>query len=358
MLRAMAKPTPQVETLPAGAFHFLAPAEFAADTEAGSTRRKVRGVAYSGEVITGHSYWEAVIFDLATTKVEGRIPLLVDHDRSKRAGFAVLAITGDRIEIQDAELLDNDTGRGVAADADAGFPWQLSVHIQPSRIERLDSGQMATVNGRTVEGPATIFRNSLIREVSFTPTGADHRTAAQVFAAEPDPPADNAPPEKPPIEEPDPMHTPEQFAALQSQVGALTAERDAALAAVAARDTELATIRSDARFADVRGLFAEIGHPEPKRDDVAAYIGMTAEQFTAVAADLRRAKPTLPQSLFGHVAIGDVGAQGAGQGVNLGDSHQFAAAIRAEVAAALSQGRRITPVEAAATIRARASVAA
>lgn len=358
MLRAMAKPTAQVETLPAGAFHFLAPAEFAADTEAGANaRRKVRGVAYSGEVVTGHSYWDAVVFDLATTKVEGRIPLLVDHDRSKRAGFAVLAIT-DRIEFQDAEMLDNETGRSVAADADAGFPWQLSVHIQPSRIERLEAGQMATVNGRTVEGPAAIFRQSLIREVSFTPTGADHRTAAQVFAAEPDPPADTAPPEKPPIEEPDPMPTPEQFAALQSQVDALTAERDAALATVAARDTELATIRSDARFADVRGLFAEIGRPEPTRDDAAAYIGMTAEQFTAVAADLRRAKPTLPQSLFGHVAIGDVGAQGAAQGANLADPHQFAAAIRAEVAAALAQGRRITPVEAAATIRARASVAA
>jgi hypothetical protein len=79
-------PVSTANHIPNEAFRFLAPAELV-QVEAGAPR-KLRGVAYSGDVVTGHPYWSAVVFDLATTRAAGeRVPVLIDHDRSQRAGF-------------------------------------------------------------------------------------------------------------------------------------------------------------------------------------------------------------------------------------------------------------------------------
>lgn len=168
--------------IPAAALHFDASTtEFAA---AADGLRKFSGVAYAGGVITGHFYWGRVAFDLATTRFAERVPILIEHDRSQRAGFGQLsadAATGDlRIT---GTLLGNAHGQAIATEADAGFPWQLSVHIEPGSIEEIGEGFTTTINGRAVTGPLTVFRNSLIRETSFTPTGADSLTHARVFAS-------------------------------------------------------------------------------------------------------------------------------------------------------------------------------
>jgi hypothetical protein len=172
-LGAWAPAASQEET----ALRFAAPFEFEASP--GGLRR-IKGVAYSGDLLR-HPYWGAVIFDLSTTEAPKPVPVLIEHDRAQRAGVCSLTI-GKRIDIADGHLLANDAGRAVAAEADAGFPWQLSVHIEPREVQMLSAGESVDVNGRKVEGPAAVFRNSLIREVSFTPTGVDSNTSAAVFS--------------------------------------------------------------------------------------------------------------------------------------------------------------------------------
>jgi hypothetical protein len=335
---------------PAEAFRFHAPAELFSEDADGAKRRRVRGVAYSGDVITDHGFWNRVAFDLSDTTVDSRIPMLVDHDRSRRAGFASLAIT-DRVEVAEAFLLDNAVGREVAADADAGFPWQFSIHIAPSRIEFVDQGMTVTVNGRQFDGPIHIFRGNRIRELSLTPVGADHRTAASVFTAGSVP----AMPSAPSNEEPTMTATPEQFAALEARVAeltaavqTLTAERDAAVQERENFRAQLAAQAQAARFAAVVALFRECGRPEPK-DFAAAghYMTLTDEQFAAVAKDMREARPTLPATLFGHTATGGGEAPAPGQESPL----QFAARIRAKVQEERRNGRIINEAEAAAMLR-------
>lgn len=167
--------------IPTEACRFSAPIQFQSGATPAEPRR-ITGIAYSGDVLA-HPYWEAVIFDLATTTAPDRLPVLVEHDRSQRAGVARLRILPARIEVESGTLLRNATGDQVAADADAGFPWQLSVHIEPREVQRLSVGESVVVNGRKVEGPANVFRHSLIREVSLTPTGVDSNTSATVFSA-------------------------------------------------------------------------------------------------------------------------------------------------------------------------------
>ena len=66
----------------------------------------------------------------------------------------------------------------VAQDSDDGFPWQMSVRIDPSAIEEIQAGASVTVNGKVHQGPITVFRGGRIREVSFCALGADDNTNA------------------------------------------------------------------------------------------------------------------------------------------------------------------------------------
>ncbi|MEG2263464.1 MAG: hypothetical protein RR932_06985 [Acinetobacter sp.] len=147
--------------------------------EDGKKKRTFSGVAYSGEVITDHWYWDRIIFDLDSMQIKGRIPALLDHSTRQRAG----AINSHSIDHQNGltvsgDLMSNEFGTQVAQDSDDGFPWQMSVRIEPSAVEEIQAGASVTVNGKVHQGPITVFRGGRIREVSFCALGADDNTNA------------------------------------------------------------------------------------------------------------------------------------------------------------------------------------
>ena len=145
----------------------------------GKKKRTFSGVAYSGEVITDHWYWDRIVFDLDSMQIKGRIPALLDHSTRQRAG----AINSHSIDHQNGltvsgDLMSNEFGTQVAQDSDDGFPWQMSVRIEPSAVEEIKAGASVTVNGKVHQGPITVFRGGRIREVSFCALGADDNTNA------------------------------------------------------------------------------------------------------------------------------------------------------------------------------------
>lgn len=147
--------------------------------EEGKKKRTFSGVAYSGEPITDHWYWDRIIFDLDSMEVKGRIPALLEHSPRQRAG----AINTHSIDHQtgltvSGDLMSNEFGTQVAQDSDDGFPWQMSVRIEPSAIEEIQAGASVSVNGKIHQGPITVFRGGRIREVSFCALGADDNTNA------------------------------------------------------------------------------------------------------------------------------------------------------------------------------------
>ena len=149
------------------------------NAEEGKKKRTFSGVAYSGEPITDHWYWDRIIFDLDSMELKGRIPALLEHSPRQRAG----AINTHSIDHQtgltvSGDLMSNEFGTQVAQDSDDGFPWQMSVRIEPSAIEEIQAGASVSVNGKIHQGPITVFRGGRIREVSFCALGADDNTNA------------------------------------------------------------------------------------------------------------------------------------------------------------------------------------
>jgi hypothetical protein len=343
----MNEPRRPAENPPAEAFAFQAvPLTVTAGDD--GAQRRLEGVAYSGEVISPHSYWGAVIFDLASLELPERVPVLVDHDRAQRAGWASLAIRNGALEIAEGRLLQNAHGQAVADDADQGFPWQMSVHIEPARVEEITTGAAVVVNGRTVHGPAFVFRQSRIREVTVTPTGADHRTRAQVFSAPalpPEPTMSNPNGNAPTVE------------TLQAELAALREQFNAQGAQLTAANARVATFESEQRASQVRELFSATGMAH---SDAAAapFLTMSAEQFSATAASLRGAikpaptpAPTLPGSLFSEVAT-------TGGAVDATDANALAAAAVQFQAEREQAGQPVTMAQAVAAVRARSATAA
>lgn len=244
-------------------YRFATPAPvFAAAAE--GDRRKFSGIAYSGDVVTGHWYWDAVIFDLSTTTAKGTVPALIEHNRNQRCGVGQVAINPDNITIS-GSLLSNEHGSAVASDADEGFPWELSVHIEPGSTERVLAGTTVVVNGRSIPGPVTIFRNSQIREVSFTPTGADERTSARVFSQSAQDTATVA-------------ETKDQTARIAELESQLAAEKAVRLEV----ETKFAATQKAARTEQVKKLFEARGESFTEADAEPFY-DMSEAQFACVS---------------------------------------------------------------------------
>lgn len=285
------------------AFQFLAKPQLTSEGEGTAVKRKFAGVGYSGEVIPGHWYWGNVVFDLHTMSVPPSLPALIDHDRSQRAGYVT------EHSISDAEgfkvagaLMSNASGKAVAQESDDGFPWQMSVHIEPGSVEEIQAGISTTINGKSLQGPLTVFRNSRILEVSFTATGQDSNTSATAMSR-----PSGGQPQQPSTG--DSSMTPEQIAAMQLENSTLKASNETLTKERDAANTSLQKFSADRREADVKQLFSDTGR-EFKADDedVKMLTALPQGAFDFSAKQMRAAgKPAAPTQqapshLFSHQA--------------------------------------------------------
>ncbi|WP_263577015.1 hypothetical protein [Acinetobacter pseudolwoffii] len=237
--------------------------------EEGKKKRTFSGVAYSGEVITDHWYWDRIIFDLDSMQIKGRIPALLDHSTRQRAG----AINSHSIDHQNGltvsgDLMSNEFGTQVAQDSDDGFPWQMSVRIEPSAVEEIQAGASVTVNGKVHQGPITVFRGGRIREVSFCALGADDNTNAVA--------ASHSPKQ---FNQPEDTDVTELEKAQQAKEQA-ERERDNALA-------ELKQFKAQKRADEIAALETEL-KTQFSAEDKTAYTNMDDSVFAFTAKQLRQ----------------------------------------------------------------------
>ena len=270
---------------------FAVPLQLAAADPAANERR-FSGVAYGGGVITDHAAWDAIGFDLTGITARAPMSLLLQHDSERVIGVI------DQVNNDGAQLtiggrlftgIDADAAM-VAAKADAGTPWQMSVGIfpEPGQTERVLPGAAYSFNGRTHTGPAHVFRKSRVREVSFVALGADHTTRASVFNK-------NAGPitlttfttGAPNMANPD-------TAALDAVTAAAAAEKtraDTAEAALAALQAQFAARERTERETAVKALLGD----EFSAEKAAPYLDMTPVQFTAVQTAMGALRSRLPE---------------------------------------------------------------
>lgn len=165
-----------IQNLDAGTFQILAPTE-------GKRRRRFRMVAHTGKNAIQRMFGKAV-FDLSGIQMGAKVPILMDHDASKRVGFADKAELTDEGLVLTGFLMSNEHGKQIALESDEGFPFASSVGLSEIAWEELAEGDTTEVNGLEFKGPMSVARKSRLLESSFLMAGADKDTHAVALAAQ------------------------------------------------------------------------------------------------------------------------------------------------------------------------------
>jgi hypothetical protein len=148
------------------------------------SKRKFSMVAHSGRVMLNHWLWGNLAIDLSGVSIgRKKKPALREHNSNRIVGWTEGINIDEKRGIVAEGIFSEKTedGRQALELADEGFPWQASIYIPPLVIERVKDGETAEVNGQKLKGPGTIFRKSVLREVSFCALGADENTSASAL---------------------------------------------------------------------------------------------------------------------------------------------------------------------------------
>lgn len=157
---------------------------FEAAAEAGRPKlKKFSGVAYTGGAMRAN-YGFPVAIDLSgLTVASASIPALKDHDTAAIVGHLAAEIGKRSIKVEGVLSGVGDAAQEVQALSANDFPWQMSVGVEPTKVDFVERGDRQVVNGKAVDGPAYVIRAGVLREVSFVAIGADPNTSGSVAAS-------------------------------------------------------------------------------------------------------------------------------------------------------------------------------
>jgi len=169
-------------------------------------------LAYSGGAVN-LNLGSPMVFDLSGLKVSrSKLPILRGHDASKIVGYGDrFDNDGRRLVIEGTLSESTEAGREVAALAAEGFSWQASVGLEVLIVSDVAAGVKVKLNSQTFTGPLTIIHESILRESSFCPMGADGSTSATIAEAAGQRLAASAPP---PLTPPPRPLTPAEYTGL------------------------------------------------------------------------------------------------------------------------------------------------
>ena len=147
--------------------------------------KHVEGIAYSGGAVT--QYWSErpIYIDIAGMEIAKQIPILFSHENSPsaRIGEAEITKTGNALEFKGVIDAGGDERAYEVVKKGLKIDWQVSIGAEVRSAKRIESEETIEVNGQTVQGPALIVTESLLREISVVAVGADAETNMKIVAS-------------------------------------------------------------------------------------------------------------------------------------------------------------------------------
>ncbi len=138
---------------------------------------------YTGGALTLNGWDLPVVIDLATLKNGNVLVANLDHDPSKRVGNFAVANDGKSLVASGTATAATAARDEVVNSAAAGYQWQSSLEVSPSRVEQVKAGKTVEVNGQSFEGPLYVTRAGVLKGFAFVSHGADDNTTATIAAS-------------------------------------------------------------------------------------------------------------------------------------------------------------------------------
>lgn len=148
--------------------------------------RPVSFIALNGEVLN-HHWWGRCVYDMSgLTDPVRQLGIDYNHDDNQSLGYIDEVVVESNQLICRGFIINNtERSREVVEKSMYGQEFGASVTIQSfDRTEELEAGSTTEVNGISVAGPLTIFREYSIRGVAITPYPTDAATVVSIFKNE------------------------------------------------------------------------------------------------------------------------------------------------------------------------------
>ena len=148
-----------------------------------NTNPKVLGLAYGGGKMKLPGWKFPVVVDLAGMTIPESVPLLCNHENrtTARVGMVTASIEENVLTIEGEIVSSSGTATGIVEQSNNGAEWQLSIGAEVKDYELVKASRK--INGETHTGPFYHVKNSLLREVSVVPVGADITTSMKIAAS-------------------------------------------------------------------------------------------------------------------------------------------------------------------------------
>ena len=163
--------------------------EMAPSTDKGLEARRFIIDAYTGAPLDLF-FGGRLYIDINGIDANSKIPILREHVRDRPVGFATPFIEENKFFVDGRFSEYSADAKEIISLADEGYPWEASIGIWAKAVRQLQADEKMTVNGADITGPATVWTQSKVREVSFVALGADENTAAIVMNAGSDTPVE------------------------------------------------------------------------------------------------------------------------------------------------------------------------
>jgi len=116
----------------------------------------------------------------------GKIPALYLHDIGRIVGHINEVTVDNNITATGVISAKTKEADEVIHSSRNGFPWQATIgaNIVPGHAKYIGKNETVTVNNKTFKGPIVVANKIHLREISFTPLGADGNTSVSISAKE------------------------------------------------------------------------------------------------------------------------------------------------------------------------------
>jgi uncharacterized protein YdaT len=149
--------------------------------------QKLDMTIYSGGLIKNHWWWGDLAIDLKGMKFpKGKYPILENHDTSKKIAFMGKPLTDGALRVNEktVKFVETEESEEFRKPSKQGFPYEASMYAIPKIIEKVEDGAASNVNGMSLKGPVTIWRETVFKEASVCVFGYDSNTKAAAFDEE------------------------------------------------------------------------------------------------------------------------------------------------------------------------------
>ncbi len=243
---------------------------------------RFQGTAYSGGLIPDRG----AVIDLDTLQNDGAtVPALDSHwtDLDSVVGFSRIDRKKSALVVQGEVIEFTESGRLVANLLRKNMPLQLSVGITAESELHTPPAKLK-INGKTVT-VGQVFRNPLVREISFVAVGADPSTTVAAFQQEK-------------------KMSDDQVSKLTAELETLKAELTQERLAREQAQHQLDQFRQEVRLGAVKAFFNDVGI-EYSEEKAKPYLSMADETFQAVVEQMQAINPKAespPEWLFNDLA--------------------------------------------------------